>query len=42
MREQLEQMQREALAELAVVNSEEQLQALKVRFLGARASLLPS
>jgi len=39
MREQLEQMQREALAELAVVNSEEQLQALKVRFLGRKGEL---
>jgi len=39
MREQLEQMQKEALAELAGVTTEEQLQALKVRFLGRKGEL---
>jgi len=39
MREQLEQMQKEALAELAGVATEEQLQALKVRYLGKKGEL---
>jgi len=39
MREQLEQMQKEALAELAGVTTEEQLQALKVRYLGKKGEL---
>jgi len=39
MREQLEQMQKEALAELAGVTTEEQLQALKIRFLGRKGEL---
>lgn len=39
MREQLEQMQKEALAALAGVTTDEQLQALKVRFLGKKGEL---
>lgn len=39
MREQLEQMQKDALAALAGVTTEEQLQALKVRFLGKKGEL---
>lgn len=39
MREQLEQMQSTALAELAGVTTEEQLQALKVRYLGKKGEL---
>lgn len=39
MREQLQNLQNQALAELAVVSGEEELQALKVKFLGKKGEL---
>lgn len=39
MREKLEQMQKEALAEIDGVTTEEELQSLKVRFLGKKGEL---
>jgi len=39
MKDQLEQLQKQALAELGGVNSEEELQSLKVRFLGKKGEL---
>ena len=39
MKDQLEQLQKQALAELGGVNSEEELQSLRVKFLGKKGEL---